>query len=183
LGGAGQRLESQQEYKKAFELWKEQTGGEPAHRDPGRQPFTADWAKTDFSDGDWPVAQLPGAWETWLPWTDGVVWFRKAVDLPSRWQGKDLSLHLGPIDDLDTSFFNGVEVGRTGLETPNAWLTHRIYSIPAGWVRSGSNTLAVRVMNTVEAADSADRGRPVRLPRRFARGSDSTGGECTIRSP
>ncbi len=141
-------LNLREEYKKAFDLWKEQTGGEPAHRDPGRQPFTADWAKTDFADGDWAVAQLPGAWETWLPLTDGVVWFRKTVDFPSRWQGKDLSLHLGPIDDLDTCFLNGVEVGRTGLETPNAWLTHRIYSIPAGRVRSGSNTLAVRVMDT-----------------------------------
>lgn len=141
-------LNLQKEHKRALALWKEQTGGEPAHRDPGRQPFTADWGEAHFSDADWPVASLPGLWETWLPLTDGVLWFRKTFDLPSQWQEQDLSLHLGPIDDLDTCFVNGVEVGRTGLETPNAWTAPRIYSVPANLVRSGSNTIAVRVMDT-----------------------------------
>ena len=46
-----------------------------------------------------------------LPDFDGIAWFRKEFDLPEAWDGKELTLGLGPIDDRDTTFFNGVEVG------------------------------------------------------------------------
>jgi sialate O-acetylesterase len=53
------------------------------------------------------------------------------------------SLHLGPIDDRDTTFFNGVKVG--GLDLYNL---PRNYPIPSKLVHAGKNTIAVRVLDT-----------------------------------
>ena len=58
--------------------------------------------------------KLPALWEhAGLPDFDGIVWFRRQVQVPADWAGKDLMLHLGPIDDRDTTWVNGDE-GRAG---------------------------------------------------------------------
>ena len=36
---------------------------------------------------------------------DGVVWYRKTVDVPAAWQGKELKLELSTIDDIDVTYF------------------------------------------------------------------------------
>ena len=53
---------------------------------------------------------------------DGAVWFRRDVEIPAAWAGKDLRLSLGPLDDFDTTYFAGEEVGRTGKETPGYYV-------------------------------------------------------------
>jgi hypothetical protein len=49
---------------------------------------------------------------------------------------------MGAIDDCDVSYFNGVEVGHT-----EAFFYTRGYTIPGNLVKSGKNTIAVRVLD------------------------------------
>ncbi len=115
-------------------------------RDKGRLPGGKTWAAPDFDARAWPTAALPGAWETTTPALanyDGVVWFRKEIDLTAADAGRSLTLALGPIDDADSTWFNGVRVGgTTGYSVP------RTYEVPAALVRPGRNVVAVRVVDT-----------------------------------
>jgi sialate O-acetylesterase len=87
---------------------------------------------------------LPSAWESaGLPAFDGVVWFRKEINIPDNWAGKDLALSLGPIDDRDTTYWNGSPIGNT-----DAWNRARNYVVPGSLVRAGRNVIAIRVLDT-----------------------------------
>ncbi|HEX9934661.1 MAG TPA: sialate O-acetylesterase [bacterium] len=102
------------------------------------------WDRAEVEDGGWGTMHLPVLWESaGFPGLDGVVWFRKSFDIPATWMGKDLVLNLGTIDDTDTTWFNGVNVGSV-----EQWNLDRRYTIPASLVRSGRNTISVRVMDT-----------------------------------
>ncbi len=102
------------------------------------------FARADFDDAAWAEMTIPAAWETaGLPDYDGLVWFRKVVEVPADWAGKDLMLHLGGIDDRDTTFFNGQRVG-----AQNVWSETRTYRIPGDLVKAGRNLIAVRVLDT-----------------------------------
>jgi sialate O-acetylesterase len=100
----------------------------------------------DFNDSNWPSMVLPTAFETVIGDFDGAVWFRKMIELPGTMAGKDLILSLGPIDDMDRTYFNGKLVGTT--ETSGFWSTDRIYEIPASLVKAGTNQISVRVLDT-----------------------------------
>jgi sialate O-acetylesterase len=69
------------------------------------------------------------------------------VDIPAHWAWRELELHLGVIDDLDHTFWNGELVGRTGTDTPEYYRHSRRYRIPASKVRAGRQALAVRVFD------------------------------------
>jgi sialate O-acetylesterase len=103
-----------------------------------------DWSAPDFSATDWRTIELPSAWESaGLPDYDGIVWFRKEIDLPAEWAGQRAVLHLGAIDDDDTTWINGVRVGATqGYNVP------RDYAIPASALKAGRNVIAVRALDT-----------------------------------
>ena len=99
-----------------------------------------------YNDSNWPVMALPVAFETVIGEFDGAVWFRKTFEVPQEMAGKDLSLSLGPIDDMDRTFFNGKMVGST--EESGLWQKDRHYLVPASLVKAGSNLIAVRVLDT-----------------------------------
>jgi sialate O-acetylesterase len=61
--------------------------------------------------------------------------------------GKELVLALGVIDDLDTTYFNGKQVGATGMDVENFWATERKYKVPADIVKAGEVVIAVRVVD------------------------------------
>ena len=105
---------------------------------------TAGFGRPGFDDVAWPQMSLPSAWENaGLPDYDGLVWLRKSVDVPANWAGKNLTLHLGCVDDRDQTFFNGQLVGAR-----NVWSDSRDYTIPGSLVKAGRNTIAVRVLDT-----------------------------------
>ena len=116
-----------------------------AKHDPGSAGKT--WADSDLNTTDWKPITLPVLFQDAgipeLSKTNGVVWFRREFDLPAAWTGKDLALHLGPIDDRDTTYVNGVKVG--GL---NAYDAPRDYTVPASALKPGRNVIAVRVLDT-----------------------------------
>lgn len=102
------------------------------------------WHTPQADDAAWKTMPLPGVWEkAGLPGFHGVVWFRREINVPADWVGQDLTLHLGAIDDRDTTFWNGVEVGST--ENSNS---PRDYRIAGAQVQAGRNVIAVRVLNT-----------------------------------
>lgn len=100
----------------------------------------------DFNDSEWQSMVLPAAIETVTGDFDGAVWFRKTVKIPQDLSEKDLILSLGPIDDMDRTYFNGKLVGAT--EASGFWQTDRIYNIPATLVKTGINQISVRVIDT-----------------------------------
>ena len=122
----------------------------PGDMDKGNKGFGRGWAKALFDDVKWKEMVLPTLWETHGPeWQiDGAVWFRRTVTVPASWAGKDIELQLGPIDDFDTTYFNGTKVGVTDRSAGGEWwaLTRR-YSVPGKLVKAGRNTIAVRVFD------------------------------------
>jgi sialate O-acetylesterase len=76
----------------------------------------------------------------------GMVEFRMKFKVPHELAGKALVLELGPIDEIDICWVNGVNVG--SQPHPYSWNTPRVYEIPAGVVKKGKNTLAIQIGNT-----------------------------------
>src|ERR1044071_2395029 len=113
--------------------------------DPGNKGEAQGYAKPEYDAADWKRMRLPQLWESAGLAVDGVIWFRRELEVPAAWAGKDLTLKLGAIDDFDTTYFNGERVGSTGADTPNAWVARREYRVPGTLVRAGRNTVAVRV--------------------------------------
>jgi sialate O-acetylesterase len=111
--------------------------------DPGIQRGKIIWSEKDFDDIEWPGMVLPAYWEQHgVPDYDGTMWFRKIVDIPAAWAGKDLKLNMGGIDDYDVSYFNGAEIGHT-----EAFFFTRAYTIPGSLVKAGKNAITVRVLD------------------------------------
>ncbi|MDH3254134.1 MAG: 9-O-acetylesterase [Acidobacteriota bacterium] len=109
--------------------------------DEGMEDGSFVWAGVDVDDSGWSTMDLPTKWEDAdLPELDGVVWFRRRVELPASWVNSELVLTLGPIDDGDETFFNGVSLGST-----YGWDMPRRYKVPADLVRAGGNVITVRV--------------------------------------
>jgi sialate O-acetylesterase len=91
--------------------------------------------------------RLPAYWQAHGMAFNGVVWFRRVLDLPDTWAGHDLVLGLGAIDDFDHSYFNGKLVGSHPKGTPGAYQIQRRYRVPGALVRAGRNVLSVRVFD------------------------------------
>ncbi len=111
--------------------------------DAGSRP-DAPWSADRVQPEGWTTSQEPGLWEAKdLPGFDGIVWFRKEFTLPAAAAAGEARLSLGPIDDVDTVWLNGTEIGSTGH-----YRTPREYRLPAGVLRTGRNVLTVRVLDT-----------------------------------
>jgi sialate O-acetylesterase len=89
---------------------------------------------------------LPGEWGPKLGDFDGIVWFRHSLVVGPAQSGKDLELEFGPIDDMDTVYFDGDRI--SGTESPGSWNEPRHYMIPSTLTRAGRHVLAVRVLDT-----------------------------------
>ncbi len=113
--------------------------------EPANTGFDAGWADPGFDDSGWKSCRLPAQWKQLDLLFHGTVWFRKTVELPAEWAGSDLLLSIGAADKHDITYFNGVEVGRTGSRFDiSCWNVPRTYRVPAALVRPGRNVIAVR---------------------------------------
>jgi sialate O-acetylesterase len=100
----------------------------------------------DLDISSWKTMEIPNAWgKAGLPDFRGMVWFRKTIDVPASWAGKNLVLHLDRILEGDVTWFNGQRVGATPV---HLYHKPRVYSIPASLVKAGANTITVRVIDT-----------------------------------
>ena len=110
-------------------------------KDKGMENGKLCWTAPSLSEEDWQTISLPGYWEgKGLKDFDGIIWFRRSLEIPAEWAGKPLTLRLGMIDYEDITYFNGVEIARGA-----GYMTPRTYTIPAKLVKAGKAVLAVRV--------------------------------------
>jgi sialate O-acetylesterase len=104
----------------------------------------ATWSAANTDISDWKEMNLPALWEgKGLNGLDGVVWFRKLITVSAENAGKPATLELAMIDDNDITYINGLQVGST-----TAYNLKRKYTIPAGVLKEGINSIAIRVEDT-----------------------------------
>ena len=102
------------------------------------------YSELSFEDSKWPIMSLPGLWETkLLKDLDGIVWFRKKLQLSKTEASSKAVLSLSMIDDNDETYINGVKVGTT-----KSYNAKRLYNIPSGILVEGENVISVRVEDT-----------------------------------
>nr|WP_294948321.1 sialate O-acetylesterase [uncultured Mucilaginibacter sp.] len=102
------------------------------------------WFDPLYVPTNWHKFWLPGYWaDQGVKGLNGVVWFRKEVNIPNEMAGKAAKLFLGRIVDADETYVNGRLVGKITYQYPP-----RRYEIPAGLLKAGKNLIAVRIVNT-----------------------------------
>ncbi|MEN8247669.1 MAG: sialate O-acetylesterase [Bacteroidota bacterium] len=115
------------------------------NKDKGIQEETYVWAKNDYDHSTWQTMHIPTLWEASedasLKDKDGVVWFELDIKLSKAQANSSAKLSLGPIDDSDITWINGVEIG----ETQNRYNKDRVYNIDEGTLQEGINKLVIRV--------------------------------------
>jgi sialate O-acetylesterase len=105
------------------------------------------WFYPAMDDSTLPTMPLPGFWKDQdLGNVNGVVWFRKEIDVPETMTGKPAKLLMGRIVDADSIFINGIFVGTTSYQYPP-----RRYDVPANVLKPGENVIVVRVINSMGA--------------------------------
>jgi sialate O-acetylesterase len=101
------------------------------------------WFDPLYVPKGWHTINIPGYWEDQgLRDLNGVVWYRREIDVPASMTGIPAKVHLGRIVDADFLYVNGVAVGNTGYMYPQ-----RRYQLPAGLLKPGKNLFVVRVIN------------------------------------
>jgi hypothetical protein len=114
-----------------------------------------DWKEPDIDDSKWESLQVPMSWESQNHFDyDGYAWYRKSFTFPSDLKEKNLYLIMGKIDDYDRVYLNGEPIGEVSPKKVknqlsswrgNEYSTARIYRIPDKLLKSGVNSIAVRV--------------------------------------
>lgn len=111
-------------------------------RDPGMEGKKAVWA-TNFHDG-WADMNFPGNIENQgQPDYDGSFWVQRKVTIPASWEGKEVTMTLGSIDDNDITYYNGEEIGHC-----EGAIFKRTYTVPAALVKGGEAIVTIQVMDT-----------------------------------
>jgi sialate O-acetylesterase len=101
------------------------------------------WYDINYRPTNWNTINIPGYWEDQgVKDLDGVVWYRRGIELPASMGGKPAKIALGRIVDADFLYINGKLIGNTGYQYPQ-----RRYQVPAGVLRAGKNIFVVRVLN------------------------------------
>lgn len=108
----------------------------------GLKDGKAVWAQPELDESKWKTMELPSLWEDrGVNGVNGVVWFRKTIELAGEVAKNDVMLHLGAIDDSDITWVNGHKVG----ETYDKYDQKRKYKIKSNILKKGKNTIAIRV--------------------------------------
>lgn len=134
---------------------------EKVHSDPGISEKAKELIENPSEKG-WKETNVPGLLREFQE-IDGEAVFRATVEIPAQWQGRDLLLSLGAIDDFDSTFFNGELVGSTDNRTPNWWSAPRTYTIPGRLVKAGKNTITVRVFDNYGGGGFAGKAQEMKI--------------------
>jgi sialate O-acetylesterase len=101
------------------------------------------WYDPEYVPLNWHRIYIPGYWEDQgVRDLDGVVWYRKEIEVPEGMTGVPAKVALGRIVDADQLYINGEQVGRTTYQYPQ-----RRYGVPEGVLRPGKNLFVIRVQN------------------------------------
>jgi len=111
------------------------------------------WKDVDLNDADWRSVVTPANWEEHGQSQENNVygWYRRRIELPEGFKGKDILIDLGSIDDCDETYVNGERIGGTGSFPPNyssAYDQPRLYTVSARLLKAdGTDVIAVRVFD------------------------------------
>lgn len=133
------------------------TSDATAPPDPGITPAAQKLVGVTVPAAGWTSVTLPQMVPVFKD-SDGEAVFRKEVVVPATEAGKDMILALGALDDFDTTYFNGVEVGHTDQKTANWWMAKRNYAVPGKLVKAGTNVIAVRLFDRFNDGGFAGNG-------------------------
>lgn len=118
--------------------------GELNQSDSGLTSGERTWHDPSTNTDDWNSMMIPGYWaDTETGYVNGAVWFKKEIELSEQWENTPAKLEMGRIVDADSLFVNGQFVGNTTYQYPP-----RRYSVPAGILKEGENTISIRVINS-----------------------------------
>lgn len=117
--------------------------GRPKENDKGMMAEKK-WFDVSYVPKKWRTINIPGYWEDQgIRDLNGVVWYRKEIDIPASMAGKPARVFLGRIVDADVLYINGKQVGNTTYQYPQ-----RRYNVPADLLQNGKNLFVIRVTNT-----------------------------------
>ena len=114
--------------------------------DQGDPGLTGDikWYSPDLDDSGWKTVNMFS--QDWgndgLNPVGGSHWLRKDITVPAAMEGQEAIIRMGCIVDADSVYVNGHFVGNTTYQYPP-----RIYKIPAGILKAGTNNVTVRVIS------------------------------------
>ena len=101
------------------------------------------WFEESYQPKGWSNFNLPGYWkDQGVKDVNGVVWFRKEIEIPASMTGVDAKLYMGRIVDADEIYVNGIKVGNITYQYPP-----RRYTIPKNVLKTGKNVITIRVTN------------------------------------
>jgi sialate O-acetylesterase len=101
------------------------------------------WYDSVYIPEGWRTINIPGYWEDQgIKNLDGIVWYRKEIEVPETMAGKAARVFLGRIVDADVLYINGKQVGNTTYQYPQ-----RRYTVPANLLKAGKNIIVIRVTN------------------------------------
>ncbi len=123
--------------------WKFRTGDDP------------DWKSESIDESEFQTVRAPAPWENvGFDGYDGVGWYRKSFGKPNVNADEEMVLVLGRIDDTDTVFLNGEQIGKTGdpskvdkNQRSNVYRKFRAYTFSASLLKE-NNQIAVRVYDS-----------------------------------
>ena len=115
-----------------------------AAQQPSLGPLDAEEKRfaAGLAHSSWTTINVPGFFEDQGQVLNGVVWYIKEILLPDTFTSIPARLLMGRIVDADEVYVNGQLVGKTTYQYPQ-----RRYQVPAGLLKAGKNTIAVRVLN------------------------------------
>jgi sialate O-acetylesterase len=114
-------------------------------KDKGLAEGQTPWFDTTYDASGWATMNVPGYWaDGRLGNVNGVVWFRKEIDVPASMTGKPARLLLGRVVDSDRTYVNGKFVGSVSYQYPP-----RKYDVPGDLLQEGKNIIVVRVVNNI----------------------------------
>ncbi len=125
-------------YKVQYDEWLSKVN----EADKGYRDGKPYYATSSLDDSSWKTFHFPGTGGE--PGTVNAFWWvRKVIDIPQKWAGKELTIHLGQVDDHDITYFNGETIGST-----IGCIADRTYTVPAKLVKAGKAVIAVRIHDT-----------------------------------
>jgi sialate O-acetylesterase len=133
------------------------------HDQPETRGIPDPWS-TKAPDSRWRVvpAGMP-AWEKWgvpeLASYNGIVWYRTTFTLTTQQAKQRAQLSIGPVDEVDQTWFNGKPVANTtgfkGSASDDVFAKNRgtlgrsrVYYMDGGTLKAGENVVVVGILDT-----------------------------------
>ena len=117
-------------------------------KDKGNNGIKRGWHLPEKNLPNWHDIRVGDAFQlqsNYFSGVNGVLWYRKEVIVPADWKARKVILHLGIVDDMDTTYFNGHQIGCTDDKIPGHWSVDRKYPVDPAFINfGGKNAIAVR---------------------------------------